>query len=387
MMGLYRLILALVVVLFHFGGLPSLSGRTAVFGFFALSGYLMVMVIEKVYSKMRFGSVNFYINRALRIYPIYIFYLLLMVSLIFLRGSTGFNVDPNEQTFYLVNNQIQNYTATQYFSETVFGLDISKKTLINAHSPAIIPQAWSLSIEMLFYLTAPFLVFFIRRKWVCPLLLSAALGYIVLTFYLGLPFDDYRYKSFLGSYFMFLIGGLIYRFRDNIPNIPSKIYLFVFGIALWIILLLTVFSGDATDLHFYILIVILVGITLVVTQPDILNESYKKLDRKLGDLSYGVFLNHFVAAFSLLTLVDYLRIITGQIYPLGRINTIWFGVYVCILSVFLAIFTHEYIEKPIERIREKVHHSQIVPDGVQIKKIFLSISEYLKTQFLSWKWR
>lgn len=85
-MGFYRFILAVIVVMFHFGGFSSLAGRSAVFGFYCISGYLMTLVIDKVYSKMEYGVLAFYVNRALRIYPLYLFYMICTFLAIRLYG-------------------------------------------------------------------------------------------------------------------------------------------------------------------------------------------------------------------------------------------------------------------------------------------------------------
>src|SRR2546422_6427837 len=93
-MGLYRLILSLTVVLFHFGGLPGLSAGIAVWGFFCLSGYLMALVIDQAYGPGAAGAARFWLNRALRLAPVFAVYFLLTAILMAARGHEPFVYDP-----------------------------------------------------------------------------------------------------------------------------------------------------------------------------------------------------------------------------------------------------------------------------------------------------
>lgn len=70
MFGTYQALLALMVVGQHIGGLPRI-GSYAVFGFYALSGYLMTFIMQNNYGYSRFGIGKYALNRFLRIYPIY----------------------------------------------------------------------------------------------------------------------------------------------------------------------------------------------------------------------------------------------------------------------------------------------------------------------------
>lgn len=67
MFGTYRLALALLVLLDHFGGLRG-AGFVAVYAFFCLSGFLMTVLITGTYAG-RPGA--FLLNRFLRLYPLY----------------------------------------------------------------------------------------------------------------------------------------------------------------------------------------------------------------------------------------------------------------------------------------------------------------------------
>ena len=68
-MGTLRTILAFAVVFGHFYGFVFTGGMLAVQIFYLISGYLMSVILL---SKNNYNDIkNFYLNRALRLYPIY----------------------------------------------------------------------------------------------------------------------------------------------------------------------------------------------------------------------------------------------------------------------------------------------------------------------------
>ena len=81
MFGTYRTFLALMVVAQHLGGLQAI-GAYAVFGFYALSGYLMTLIMQKNYGYSPSGISKYALNRFLRIYPIYWVSIVTSVALI-----------------------------------------------------------------------------------------------------------------------------------------------------------------------------------------------------------------------------------------------------------------------------------------------------------------
>jgi peptidoglycan/LPS O-acetylase OafA/YrhL len=62
-------------------------GAYAVFGFYLLSGYLMTLVLNEVYDKSHI--IEYGINRCLRVFPIYWFFLLLTLLAVSLLHAEG----------------------------------------------------------------------------------------------------------------------------------------------------------------------------------------------------------------------------------------------------------------------------------------------------------
>ncbi|MCB5183701.1 acyltransferase [Methylobacillus gramineus] len=131
MLGGYRFLLAILVALSHFGfiykGLNP--GQWAVISFYFLSGYLMWMQFGKFNAqKELFGaSMTFYIDRFLRIFPLY------LIVLSFMYLTLG-GVD-----------HLENYLLFPLSYHSLLGVK------------AEIFPAWSLATEMHFYILVPFL--------------------------------------------------------------------------------------------------------------------------------------------------------------------------------------------------------------------------------------
>ena len=86
MFGIFRTLLALVVVAGHLGPVDSV-GPYAVFGFYVLSGYLMTAIMRDRYGYTASGIGRYTANRLLRIYPVYLVALLLSLALVSLLGE------------------------------------------------------------------------------------------------------------------------------------------------------------------------------------------------------------------------------------------------------------------------------------------------------------
>ena len=80
-MGIFRFLLAALVVLFHFGGLGWIVGRIAVFAFYGISGFLIFQVLDRVYLSEPRGIPRFFCNRFVRLVPLYLVYTVLTLAM------------------------------------------------------------------------------------------------------------------------------------------------------------------------------------------------------------------------------------------------------------------------------------------------------------------
>lgn len=311
----------------------------------------MVLVIDKVYSKKKYGTLSFYLNRILRIYPLYIFYLLGTFLLLKIFGNIGFLIEPPHE-YYLFNANILSYTDLSFLLKSLLsGNYLEFRCLITAGSPDYIPQAWSLGVEILFYIIAPLLCF---RKRLLMILLIISVAYNTFAIMMGLDFDNYLYKSFLGSSYMFAIGGLIYLYKDRLPNVRKPGLIVFISICLYLFSLY-LFRGDLEIYCFYIVAVLQVFIVYFLSKLLFKKTSFfNRLDKAFGNLSYGIFISHFFVCYFVLAILDKYM---NNIGYLGRYNRLEFGIWITVFTIIFTVFIYLLIEHPIEHLRDKVRLS------------------------------
>ena len=185
LMGLLRFILAISVVIAHTSpifGLTLVGGQLAVQSFYMISGFYMALILSEKYIGKKNSYKLFITNRLLRLFPIYWVVLLLVIFYSLFAGIYTNGADFASLQSYLT------YLDSAHLSSFVFlifanifilfqdavmflGLNIDTGHLFftsnftstspRLHDFLLIPQAWTISIEIAFYLIAPFLV---RRK-------------------------------------------------------------------------------------------------------------------------------------------------------------------------------------------------------------------------------
>ncbi len=325
-LGVIRFVLAMMVLMNHLW-LPTANiiGAHAVTGFYIVSGYLMTKVINEVYVGDG-GILRYLANRALRIYPMYL--LVLLTSLAFVA------IWPNYfQVYSLIRIPIG---GAEWFSN----LSLWRLT----DSPTIIiPPAWSLYVEVFFYLVIAFIG---GSRGMVVLWFLASLLYTAWMVANGYSFADRYYPLGAASLF-FSTGAIIYflakegrqYFFDlfSAPIIYGLLALFViFPVAIGEL------CGGRHWLGYYgasALFAIL--FTALVAKNQL---SGGRIDEFLGGLAYPVFLTHFFAA-------GLVNLLTGNRFSVtGHANFI-LATLVC-LSISIACV--KWTDPFIERIRNQV---------------------------------
>ena len=278
-MGLFRFYLAIVVVISHYRILVlnqygaerdasylffstlGLDAGHAVFLFYMISGFLISFALEKKYD---FKAFTFYLGRMKRIFPLY---LTLAFLTILVTGS--------------------NYLKTPFWP---FGLgllggdwllvfkDYPKEFW--AHLPPLLNPAWSLSVEMCFYLVAPWLL---RSKLCLPIFMASILvRWICLHFDLGTLY----YYWFPPSLFFFLAGHYAGKFYEKM-RIPNYLYLCILTMFFFL-----TWQG-ITAKYFDNPIFYSYAFCFFITLPFIFHKT-KNIGwmNKAGDLSFPIYLTH-----------------------------------------------------------------------------------------------
>ncbi|AZD08963.1 hypothetical protein C4K26_3562 [Pseudomonas chlororaphis] len=272
-MGAYRLLLAVLVAVSHMGktfmGLNP--GVVAVISFLIISGFVMTSLIERSYqAPEKIGL--FYLDRALRLYPQFLLYFAASCAVIY------FLLPGTPQAAELTLGNIAASLPIIPLGFYMFG----------AAGVEILPPAWSLGLEMCFYLVIPFLILYGVRGVAFVLsvvvFLAACLGFI--------DTDLYGYRLLPGVLFMFLCGSYLYQARAKGLMIAggsavAAALIFVAIMAGWIER--RPFNAEVTA-----------GLALGVPAVYLLTKlGFHRIDEFLGNISYGVFLNHFVLMYLL----------------------------------------------------------------------------------------
>ena len=314
-MGVYRLLLAVLVALSHMGikfaGLNP--GVVAVISFLIISGFVMTSLIERNYNALSKVGL-FYVDRALRLYPQFLFYLCMSCAVIyFLLPGTP---QAAELTFrHIVANL------------TIVPLDFYMFGLAGTE---LMPPAWSLGLELCFYLAIPFLLIFKLRG--VAVVLSVAVFLVACLGYINT--DVYGYRLLPGVLFMFLCGSYLYGKQAKgrlivAGTLVGAALLFIAIMAGWIER--RPFNAEVT-----------LGVALGIPAVFLLTKLRQHpLDEFFGNISYGVFLNHFVAMYLLRAL-----------WPLAYIG--WYTEAVMVLSFVMSIVSYHAVERPALKLRHKV---------------------------------
>lgn len=193
-----RGVAALAVVFWHTGGYSgeypiylNIPGRTAVWLFFGISGYVIAFGFIHLRYQISLSNIkNFYINRFLRIYPLFLFLTIFTWAIELV--ATGKNPIPIDE----IPAQLFAFQFNQnYYLNGVF---------------------WTLGIELHFYLLAPFLIIpFLSKKrfwyhWFPLFFYIALIIWIVFSYlYLDWSLDGRNIISCLPHFLTGMIGCLI----------------------------------------------------------------------------------------------------------------------------------------------------------------------------------
>jgi peptidoglycan/LPS O-acetylase OafA/YrhL len=307
-MGFFRLLLALAVVIEHsepFLGLNLISGKYAVELFFVISGFYMAMILSEKYTGK--GSYTIFIqNRFLKIYPMYmvsIFIIICMSLIIYINSGSfgrfeaysqyGNEISLNSYFFLILSNIVILGQDVVMF----LGLDINSGSLFFTQdfwqtSPKLYtfllnPPAWSIAVELTFYLIAPFILRTKIKTIIAIAFISFTIKYFL--FQIGLKNDPWSYRFFPSELLYFLLGSLSYRISHLYLNKINKHLKINLGYIMVICNLFCIVFFKQLNINFNIFVVL-----FSATIPFIFIAFKKsKLDRDIGELSYPIYILHY----------------------------------------------------------------------------------------------
>lgn len=311
-MGTIRLLLAISVVIAHSSpifGQRLWGGELAVELFFIISGFYMALILNEKYNTSD-KTVVFYKNRFLKLFPIYWTILVLSLSLF---TVTYLVLNKGGVLEYIINNlsNLGFFSIYILFSnlfligedllmflgfngDTIIFTKSFSDTQIPFHKFIIVPQSWTLSLEIMFYLIAPF----IARKSIKLLLILFSISVLIkLSLWsIGYINDPWSYRFILSELSFFFIGMIIYKvykldFYSKIINNKSLFFLslisfFLSGYFYYEFKIILEFNDiDIFKYIIYFLFILFLPLFFVQTKNN-------KIDKYIGELSYPVYIVH-----------------------------------------------------------------------------------------------
>jgi len=359
-MGLMRFMLALAVAAGHAGGFfglqiyPIVAGNIAVQIFYMISGFLIALILSGKYADTPQGNWVFYSNRAVKIYVPYLAILAVTVLVSLVSHAVGGSALSLE-TFFSEGAQMRFSTwafavVTNLFligmewssmlidrgGELFFSFTALEQPPSAAHFNVIVP-AWTLSLELAFYLIAPLIL---RRHFL--FIVALALASYFLRFeayghgYRSLA-TEYRFFPFELS--LFLYGALsfhLYRFlKARELMFPAFSTLFTAICAVGAISMPEFASQHPHQLY------AVIGLAL----PSFFDFSTRhRRDRWFGDLSYPLYLVHWpVCVFTLALVSSSPSHASDSLYPYLAV----------IASIAIAVAINHFLVYPVDKWRQK----------------------------------
>lgn len=305
-MGTLRFLLALCVVVTHSSGgtvfgHSLFAGETAVQGFYIVSGFLITMVLN---TRPEYRSIsNFYISRYLRLWPAYA--VVALLALVLLKSATWpaavAKLDIAGAAFVVASNAIIFFQDLFLFlavnpdGSLYFTSHFATEPGTPLHTLLLVPQMWTVGIEMTFYAVAPFVCRSPARLtglFVFGTAVRLALGY-----WSPPDVDPWHYRFAPAEMMLFAGGGLAWfageSIRRRVPELAMQIVGCICLAALAFIIIATPVEVQSFSKTLLLLNPRLLAL-IVISCPFLISLSRLwKFDGAIGELSYPMYLSHF----------------------------------------------------------------------------------------------
>jgi len=318
-----RAVAVLPVLLFHAKAEWIKGGYLGVDVFFVISGYLIAQQLFSGLQSNKFTFYNFYLRRAKRLMPAYLFMaaLVTIFAVIFMLPYNLKNFGQSLVASSLAINNILLYVTSGYWSTSA-----EFKPLYHT---------WSLAIEEQFYLFIPLIFFILRDK--SKIITFLSFSFLVSFYFFALEIDaELRFLSLHSRAWELLIGAIL-SFVLKTGSLKNN-FLATFG--LFLILACYVLPSYADLNLIYLNILVVIGALVVISFSDqektfvgkFLSNNFFSL---IGLLSYGIYLWHQ-------PLIAFLRL-SSEIEPATESL-----ILVSLASIPVAYFSWVYVEKPLK---------------------------------------
>jgi peptidoglycan/LPS O-acetylase OafA/YrhL len=337
--GIIRFLLAAAVVLGHapgWGGvgLPPIINPLppyfAVQAFFVISGFYMEL-LRKRYQPAPIWI--FYSNRYSRLIASYwvvcaatAFLMIAMPAVPF--PAANFRFDSASEA-----------ALAGFFNATMFGQDFA--SLVQLSNALLIPQGWSLALELWFYLLVP--LFWRTSNGILWSVVVASLVIRLIIILSPLPFVPWQQRFFPAELMFFVIGMLSFRRSDDIRRLIKSGPACVLAICALIVFVgwlipPTVWSETQPKPMWPYSIIL--AVVLYFTLPAVFEfTKSSRIDRNIGEFTYPIYLTHIMVG-----------------YFFEPAQRLWDGFLLLALSIAVSAPLVYFVELPLERWRNNRLH-------------------------------
>jgi peptidoglycan/LPS O-acetylase OafA/YrhL len=202
----------------------------------------------------------------------------------------------------------------------------------------IVPPAWSLSVEIYFYLLAPWIVR-LRTPAIFALIAASLLCRAILAWQLGWQGDPWSYRFSPSELAFFLTGVLAYRanVHDRLSIFPWTLTLLVLGGSLGLAETLGLWQPDMPLLRWArvpLFAFLAAGTPMLFS----LTKDWR-FDRQIGELSYPLYVSHFLVIW-----------VVGFVF--ADLATAAARLTLAVCAILAALALRKWVDVPVDRFRQ-----------------------------------
>lgn len=308
-----RGISVLIVVLFHFNNNLFKSGFIGVDIFFVISGFIITYKIVSEKKKI----LEFYKKRVTRLIPALLFNIALFSTIFYFTSPKRFvEIYVKEGLFSLLNiNNLYLYkNNSDYFQD------------LGIKSP--FEHLWSLGIEEQFYLIWPIIIIILYKlNTKYKILFLLALSFTSLTIYI-LSTNPNDYFNPLLRFWELLFGAILYFLKYQLYSSSKDIKIELERVikTLTYVIIITISYIELEKKASQVIAVLATSVILVIftnkeSSDKKINRIIKSILSKFGNMSYSIYLSHYMVYILMLNLLGVEKLNIGLI-PITFILTL-----------------------------------------------------------------
>jgi peptidoglycan/LPS O-acetylase OafA/YrhL len=218
----------------------------------------------------------------------------------------------------------------------------------------LIPQAWSVGLELMFYVLFPFLNRLRNRHLISIIVISVFARFFAYTV-LKLDTDPWNYRFFPFEIALFVAGMLVFRvysslsWKDNPYPIKNPIIYFITCIVLFSLFIgakfLFTVSSRYIDANYARFGLYLLWLSVIPVLFHFFKSS--DIDRFVGELSYPVYLSHLI-------MIAFIRMMLG----VTGLSDDSLGILSLVVTVLWSIVFYVLLVKRLDEFRYKIIFKQ-----------------------------